>query len=258
MDTSTIAGNVVAQYRKHALGKKAIYYGVSTEHSRHLATAFKAAGIGSRYLDGSSSAASRLDAAAALGDGRIAVLCNCEIFGEGFDLAALAPGATVEAVGLCRPTQSLTLHLQQIGRALRPKPEPAIILDHAGNLVRHGLPDEPREWSLDGISRKPRAADDDDQPIHICESCYAAYPSQLRVCPECGAERPAKVRVVEEINADLVEADLALIRAARLRQQRQATSLEDLRALAAARGYRPAWADHVYRARQARAHREAS
>jgi superfamily II DNA or RNA helicase len=252
MDTSTIVGNVVDQYRKKANGKKAIYFAVSIDHSKHICAWFTAAGISARHLDADSSLDERIRAASDLAGGQLSVICNVDLFSEGYDLSAQAGrNVTVEAVGLCRPTQSLTLHLQQVGRALRPKAEPAIILDHAGNIVRHGLPDEEREWSLDGAKRKPRDKDT-GPPVHICESCYGAYPTRLLQCPYCGAERPIDRRVVEEVAADLVEADLRLVRAARLREQARAESLLKLRALAAARGHKPAWADHVWRARQAR------
>ncbi|MFN4244505.1 MAG: DEAD/DEAH box helicase, partial [Tepidisphaerales bacterium] len=80
------------------------------------------------------------------GRGIIQVLTSVDVISEGFDV----PGI-VGAI-LLRPTQSLGLYLQQVGRALRTAPgkEAAIILDHVGNSQRHGLPDDPREWSLLG------------------------------------------------------------------------------------------------------------
>jgi superfamily II DNA or RNA helicase len=252
MDTSTIVGNVVDQYRKKANGKRAIYFAVSIDHSKHIAAGFTAAGVPARHLDADSSLDERIRAAGDLAGGQLLVVSCVDLFGEGYDLSAQAGrDVSVEAVGLCRPTQSLTLHLQQIGRALRPKPKPAVILDHAGNIVRHGLPDEEREWSLDGVARKK--SDKDTGPAaHVCESCYGTYPTRLLACPYCDKEREIQRREVEEVNQDLVEADARLVRAARFREQARAESLLELRALAAARGYKPAWAEHVWKARQAR------
>jgi superfamily II DNA or RNA helicase len=252
MDTDTIVGNVVGQYRRLANDKKAIYFAVSIDHSKHIAAGFTAAGVPARHLDADSSLDERVRAARDLAGGELRVLSCVDLFGEGYDLSAQSGrDVSVEAVGLCRPTQSLTLHLQQIGRALRPKPEPAVILDHAGNIMRHGLPDEEREWSLDGVARK-KSDKDVGPPVHVCEACYGTYRTQLLACPYCGAIREIQRRVVEEVEQDLIEADIRLVRAARVREQARAESLLELRALAAARGYKPAWADHIWRARQAR------
>jgi superfamily II DNA or RNA helicase len=183
MDTGQIAGNIVGTYQRLANGKRAIYYAVSIDHSRHLVGAFRAAGVDATHLDGNSSAAERTQAARDCAEGRVKVLCNVDLFGEGFDLAASAGrDVNIEAVGLCRPTQSLTLHLQQIGRALRPKQSPAIILDHAGNLMRHGLPDDERTWTLEGITRQQRQADN-GPAVRMCNSCFGVFGAGTRVCP---------------------------------------------------------------------------
>ncbi len=260
MDTGQIAGNIVGQYKARAHGLRAIYYAVSIDHSRHLVGAFRAASIPATHLDGGSTAAERAGGARAIADGSIRVICNVDLFGEGFDLSASAGrDVSVEAVGLCRPTQSLTLHLQQIGRALRPKHEPAIILDHAGNLMRHGLPDDAREWSLAGLSRRQRDADN-GPAVRMCDACFGVFGAGTRVCPYCGAVLGLTPREVEEIAADLVEADRELIRASRKREEQRAKTLTDLIALGYARGYaKPeGWARHVierrgaWRARQDR------
>ncbi len=246
MDTSQIAGNIVGTYQRLASGKRAIYYAVSVEHSRHLAAAFTAAGVAAHHLDGTTSADERAETIRALGDGRITIICNVELFGEGFDMGA---SATVECVGLCRPTQSLVLHLQQIGRALRPKSSPALILDHAGNLMRHGLPDDEREWTLAGIKRRDR---DTGAPVRMCPECFGVFGAATRTCPYCRCVAPLTPREVEEVAADLVEADRALLQAAKRREVGYARTLEELQRVAAMRGYKPGWARHMWEARQHR------
>ena len=63
---------------------------------------------------------------------------------EGFDL----PDAS--CIVIARPTKSLSLYLQMVGRGLRPKKDggDCLILDLAGNAFEHGLPEDTREWSL--------------------------------------------------------------------------------------------------------------
>lgn len=252
MDTDTIAGNIVGTYKQLAGGKRAIYFGVSVAHSKHIAAAFNAAGVAARHLDASSSTVERVGAARDMARGLVRVLTNVDLFGEGFDLSAQAgEDVPVECVGLCRPTQSLALHLQQIGRALRPKPDPAIILDHAGNLMRHGLPDDDREWSLAGIKRAKR-----DQeyvpPVQQCPSCFGVFSAAARSCPYCGAVVAIpSPRVVTEIAVDLAEVDAERLRRARRAEQGRAETLEDLIRLGVQRGYRSPekWARHVLDAR---------
>ncbi len=252
MDTGQIAGNIVGQYKARANGKRAIYYAVSIDHSQHLVGSFRAAGISAEHLDGTCGSDDRQRTARALADGSISVICNVDLFGEGFDLAASAGrDVNIEAVGLCRPTQSLTLHLQQVGRALRPKHEPAIICDHAGNLMRHGLPDDEREWTLTGIKRRSRDADN-GPAVRMCPECYGVFSAATRICPYCGKQAPLTPREVEEIAADLVEADAAMLKAAKRREVGYARTLDDLQRVAAMRGYKPGWARHIWEARARR------
>ncbi|WP_423790247.1 DEAD/DEAH box helicase, partial [Listeria monocytogenes] len=49
--------------------------------------------------------------------GGVDVLVSCDLISEGFDLP------TVEVAILLRPTKSLSLYLQQVGRAIRIAPE---------------------------------------------------------------------------------------------------------------------------------------
>src|SRR5690606_7344165 len=131
--------------------------------------------------------------------GETLVLSNADLFGEGFDVPA------IEAAILLRPTKSLSLYLQQAGRALRPaegKAE-AIILDHAGNSLTHGLPDDEREWSL-ADREKRRRAEVIDVPVRQCSECFFVY-RPAPVCPSCGHRPPVRAREVEVIDGSLEE-----------------------------------------------------
>ena len=133
-------------------------------------------------------------------EGRILGLANVELFSEGLDV----PG--IEAAIDLRPTQSLTLWLQFCGRALRPaygKPH-AIILDHAGNARRHGLPDDQREWSLIGREKKTMNGNG-ASVVKICPSCFGAQRPGQKMCRYCGAMFPVHGREVEEVSGELRE-----------------------------------------------------
>jgi superfamily II DNA or RNA helicase len=149
---------------------------------------------------------------------------------------------------LLRPTQSVSLHLQMIGRCLRPQPgKTAVVLDHVGNYQRLGHHLEEREWTLDG--RMVRAKDAAPS-VKVCPKCFAAMASAARLCPECGHEFVPERRELQHVDGELVE----LQQVERRREQATAGTLEELIAVGQRRGMKnPAgWARHVHRARQAK------
>ena len=165
----------------------------------------------------------------------------------GFDLSAqVGREVPVETIISLRPTASLALHLQMLGRGLRRKPNPAIFLDHAGNLARHGFPDDEREWTLEGRQARQAAQ---PNPRH-CPQCHALH--RGATCPECGYQHPIQARRIEAVEGELAEIARTEARLIARREQGQAKSLDELRALAARRGYRAGWAERVFHARQGR------
>lgn len=239
-DRAHVTGDAVAHYQKLAPGRRALAFCVSVQHAHHVAEHFKSAGIQAAALDGTLSGETRASRVAGFKAGRIQVLTSCELVSEGFDLPA------IEAAILLRPTQSLALYLQQVGRALRQHPgkTEAIILDHAGNALRHGLPDDPRAWSLAGIDRKPR----NEPGVRECPACYAALPPATLVCTYCQKPLPPKPRTVEEVKGELEEVK-RVERLSAQQERKAAATLEQLQAIERARGYRPGWARHVWSAR---------
>jgi hypothetical protein len=140
----------------------------------------------------------RRDLLQALGTGRIRILTSCALIGEGVD---------VPSVGGCillRPTASTSLHLQMIGRCLRPSPgkAAAVVLDHVGNTLRLGHHLEPREWTLDGLAKRDR---DKAPSVKVCPQCFAAMASQAKQCGECGHTFAAEARELQQVEGELVE-----------------------------------------------------
>lgn len=258
-----LVGDIVAHWRQRAAGLRTIGFACNVEHSRAMVAAFNAAGIPAAHLDGDTPDAERAATIEAFADGRLLVLWNVSLFGEGFDLSAVAGrDVTVDAVIQARPTQSLALHLQQVGRALRPAPgKVAVILDHAGNAHRHGLPDDHREWSLQGRGKGAAANDNGPPPPVTCAGCFGQIRRPLPdACPYCGhaleAERRREIEVAE---GQLVEFDRAQAEAARKlkRQQEafeqsQARTLQELVALGVRRGHKSpmVWAQRILAGRR--------
>jgi DNA repair protein RadD len=242
----TVIGDILDTYQRHGGGKQAIMFATSPSHSRALVESFNAAGISAEHVDGETASVTRKQAVAAFSRGEIRVLSNCDLFGEGFDVPA------AEVVILARPTQSLGLHLQQIGRVLRPAAGKAnaVIFDHAGNLARHGLPDDIREWSLDAVKRKSRSGSA-GPAVRTCPACFCCHRPAAE-CPECGHSYAPKSRKIEFRAGDLVEIPSG---APPVVRQSELKSYDELVAYGRAKGMKNpnGWARHVMAGRQRRA-----
>ena len=238
----TIMGDIVGHYRKHLSGQTAIAFCCSVAHAEAVAALFVSAGVPAASIDGSMSSDQRSDLLTALSTGRLKVLTSCALIGEGVD---------VPSVGGCillRPTQSEALHLQMIGRCLRPSgSKVAVVLDHVGNTLRLGHHLEQRDWSLDGLARRDR---DQAPSVKVCPVCYATSPSAAQVCCDCGHVFAPEARELKQVDGELQE----IAARQRKREQGNARDLEALRELAQQRGYKRGWAERVYQARLAKRH----
>lgn len=247
VDKPRIVGSCVEHYAKLCDRVPAIAFCISIKHAEHVAQAFRDAGYLSDSIDGRLNDRDRRDRVQALAQGRLHVLTSCDIISEGFDLPVA--GAAI----LLRPTQSLALHLQQIGRVLRPAPDKlrAVILDHVGNVARHGFAEEQRDWSLEGYTKKRRAAQEKVEPLAQCPKCYAIHPP-APACPNCGHVYEIKARKIEQVNGELVEVTQGAL--LHKRQQGMAQSFDQLVVLGRSRGmtYPEAWARKVIKARKAK------
>lgn len=247
VDRPTITGDAIKHYKKLCNGARAVVFCVSIKHSEHVVNQFNEAGIPAEHVDGETAPEKRDRAIKRFRSGEIKILSNVDLFGEGFDLPAM------EAVIMLRPTQSLGLYLQQCGRSLRyVEGKTAIILDHAGNCERHGLPCEDRNWTLDKAMPYQKKSETDGLTVRVCPKCFAAQPSGQPICTFCGYEFPIASREIEQKDGELVEIDPAVLRRKRLRAQGQCKTIDDLVEEGKRRGYkRPRlWAQYVFNARQ--------
>lgn len=206
MSGKAILSGCVGHWKKYAYGKRTIGFAVSINHSKLLVKEFNEAGIPAVHVDGNTPEEERKLAFINFAEGHIPILWNVGIASEGLDLSAIAgKDVPIEAVIQARPTQSLSMHVQQMGRALRPKEEPAIIIDLAGNVLRHGLPDSEFEWSLEPRQKKKKSDQDKVEKMRQCPSCYSAHDPWLKECPDCGHVYETAGRQMEEVEGDLKE-----------------------------------------------------
>lgn len=197
MQSGQIYGDTVKQWERLAKGKKTIVYCASVQASRDTAESFRKAGYTCYSLDGTSATEERQRVLERFRNGEIKILCNAELFGEGLDVP------DCECTVLLRPTQSLTLYIQQSMRSMRYMPgKTATIIDHVGNCYLHGLPDDDRKWTLE-----PKSKQENMVKIRECPKCFSVYPPTKDRCPYCGhvATKEVKRKDKKTVEVDLVE-----------------------------------------------------
>ena len=186
-----LIGDIVATWQKRAAGMRTVCFGVTVAHSKAIVQAFLDAGVPAEHLDGESPTDERRAVLARLERGETLVVSNCALFGEGVDIPAL------QCAVLARPTLSMSLYRQQVGRIMRPLEgkSMAVVLDHGGCAMEHGLPWDKLTYSLSDRVKKHR-----DGPVQRCPECFMVIDPPAAVCPHCGAivqRAPAKPKVAE-------------------------------------------------------------
>lgn len=250
MDKSAVTGDIVKYWQSHAQGRKTIAFASSVEHSKHIVEAFNNAGIAAKHLDGTTPSAERDAVLSEWARGEFDVLSNMGLFVEGLDVPA------VSCVILARPTKSLSVYMQAVGRGMRPAEgkNDLIILDHSGCTYEHGTVDMPRDWSLEAKKKKKR--DGEKAPaVKVCKQCFAAF-TGTTVCPECGHEHERETVTTTSGEGELIElhSDYIefVVKQKRKEELKQARTDEQLIELGRARGYKNPiyWAQMIQKKRQ--------
>jgi len=182
-----LLADAVQEYTRLGEWKPAFIYCVSVAHGQAVLEHYQKAGISADIVTGETAPPARREMLQKMKDGALKVLVNCAVLTEGVDFPEL------QVIQILRPTASLALHLQIIGRGCRPAPgkTSCIVLDHAGNFKRHGFSEDSRDWAEESErqtnatrrterKRPPRAK--------TCPMCRRLIPASARRCPHCGHE----------------------------------------------------------------------
>ena len=212
----TIIGDAPKEYLKHVAPHTCLVYCTLRSSARKVRDRYIAAGVNAHYVGGDTPTEKRHTVMRMFKKGKIPVVVSVDLFGEGLD----APG--LKAIQMLRPTMSLRLFLQQVGRVLRPDSGKAVVLDQVGNVFRHGLPCEERDWRLEG---RPKKTMEEDPGIRLshCEFCFAVFPA-AEVCPACGMPVEKKRHPLPEVAGKLEKLDKA-----RFKKERAAKKSQDVR-----------------------------
>lgn len=229
-----LAADAADAYLEHGDGKRAIIFCANVTHAKEVAASLHAAGVAAEYVDGTMPTRDRDAALARFASGETQVITNCSLISEGFDVPAC------KCVVIARGCDSVAMYLQAVGRALRPESsgESALVIDLRGAVHKHGMPDADRAYSLTGeaISGGPGV-----EPVKQCKKCGAVFKPAV-ICPRCGASAPLPV------SPEVRRETLQRIADAQTEDQRR-EYWERLQAEAKARGFKPGWAFHRYRAK---------
>lgn len=256
-DKPAIIGCAIEHYRKYAHSLPAIGFCVSVAAAHHAADAFRSAGYRAVAIEGQSGADVRDNAIAGLATGQIDQVFSCDLISEGVDVPVVACGI------MLRPTWSFALAKQQWGRILRAYPgkDAAIILDHAGNCVRHAcLPDTPIRWTLENGAERPDSDTDRADSVRMCPKCFFVHAAAPR-CPVCKFEYPKQERKVEQkkgilkrLTPDQIKAmsksEIADEKRKLNAEIQRARTPEALRTLADELGYSDYWVENLLRTRR--------
>lgn len=244
MNRPALLGDVVGHWLAHAGDRRTVVFATSIQHSVALASEFTRRGVAAEHVDAGTPAADRAAIFQRFRTGGCQVLSNCFLASYGFDLPELG------CVVMARPTRSLMLYLQMLGRGLRPADgkRDCLVLDHAGNVHRHGFATDERLWTLDGDLALvgPERADARSEPLEAkrltCPDCQCVFTGS-RTCPECGYYFAPRGRRIETLDGELVEIGAHASEETRDRMQ----FFLELRGFAAEKDFKPGWAAHKFR-----------
>lgn len=248
MDRQQLVGDIIEHWHKLAERRRTVVFATGVKHSVHLRDEFRRSGVVAEHIDGSTPTDERERILKDLAAGSVEVVTNAMVLTEGWDCPDI--GALI----LARPTKSIGLFRQMIGRVLRPADSKtdAIIIDHAGGVFAHGLPDDDIAWTLDEDTKA-------ENKTHAARGEYGAR--RLADCPECHAvrrqgdpcvvcgwtPRPKAAAIdITDGNLGLVQRDRRVIPIYQTEAERR-QFYQQLLGVARQRGYATGFAYHKFR-----------
>ena len=202
VNVKTIIGAIVSTWKSKASDRQTLVFAVDIAHSKSIIDDFVSAGVAARHLDAYTLDDERKEIIQKFRDGKVQVLSSVNVLGIGFDV----PSASCAI--LARPTKSEALHIQQMGRVIRSceGKKDALLLDHAGNVPKFGLPihfEVPDLSNDDYQSNKTKVKKEDK--LIVCDNCGAALEPDILQCNQCGMD------VIKNKKSNVVHADGKLI-----------------------------------------------
>ncbi len=165
--------------------KSSVFFAVSIAHAEIISNALLSIGVIAHVVTGKTDSKLRSDILEQFEKGKIQAVVNVGCLTTGWDAPRL------DCIALMRPTKSLSLFIQMVGRGLRlhPEKENTLLLDFGGNLERFG----PIDIAQPPMKRKKEIR------TKSCENCEEVVSVHARKCKCCGFEfEPAHCRICQE------------------------------------------------------------
>jgi DNA repair protein RadD len=203
MDRPELVGDIVTHWHRHTDGRKTVVFATSVAHSIHLRDEFVKSGVRAEHIDGSTPKDDRDEILARLECGDLELVSNCQVLTEGWDMPDVA------CCILARPTKSMGLFRQMVGRVIRPAEgkDHALVLDHAGAVFQHGFIEDPVVWTLDEDrkaetpAQEARTLSPSDRLLE-CSQCQAIRTAG-KPCGHCGFMPKRPGEYLHVIDGDL-------------------------------------------------------
>jgi DNA repair protein RadD len=247
MDRDQLVGDIVEHQMRLAGRRPTVVFASGVAHSVHIRDEFRRAGVLAEHIDGGTPAEERDAILRRLAEGKVDLVSNAAVLTEGWD------SPTVSCVVLARPTKSLSLFRQMVGRVLRPADckTDALVIDHAGAVFAHGFIEDPITWTLREDRRaenlKQRSRDGGRAPKLVeCPECRAVR-LQGQPCPACGWRPRPQGGEIEVAEGDLAPVTRNWRQPAPFDSGDKITFYRQLIHIADERGYRRGWADHKFK-----------
>lgn len=203
-----IYGDAIEHYRKHAIGRAFLVFCRSLLMAEDTADEFTKSGLKVELIDGTMTDKVKKDKIDRVKNGELDGLATADLLTYGLDVPKIS------CVILLRPTDSVALYFQMLGRASRPCPEGIyndfLVLDHVGNcdpIFGHGHPLAPRVWQWTGRKKKPKIPKNAVERLENVQKCDICWDIIIDgVCRSCGAEKEKKsLKPLKQVEGWLVE-----------------------------------------------------
>lgn len=201
LNQKELIGDIVTTWQAKGENRPTLVFAVDIAHSKAITQEFQVEQIEAAHLDAYTKSEERGEVIDAFKAGEIKVLSSVNVLGVGFD----APEASCAIQA--RPTLSEALHMQQLGRVIRPaeNKSDAVILDHSGNTLRFGLPKHFEVPDLGTDKTKTTKQIRKQKRMVTCSSCGAVMDPGQQTCTVCGIDRPVKHTKVHQNDGELIE-----------------------------------------------------
>lgn len=233
---NVLVGDLVSNWKRLGENRATICFAVDVMHSKNITKAFNDAGVACAHVDANSTESERKEALSNLESGKIKIISNCGILCTGVDMPY------IKCILMARPTKSYNLYIQQAGRGTRlyENKQDFLILDHAGNIERHGFIEKERQAELDPPAKKKKKEIEFKLPAtRTCEQCFAVFAGTLTLCPRCGHSQEQKIKELMHVDGELVK-----ISSSEQTEIHVKIFINELKETAKRRGYKKGWVYH--------------